>query len=391
VRGDGLRRPRCGSSAWADLGRRFRARRAPGARRERPVAGDASRDSAASGFRRRRSCDETPYCSRDAKLTRRISVRDNVEAACELSRRLSREPSAVVPRLSRVVPRARSMGNDAVSCCPGALRSGELVTRLAPRALRGPQAWRRASRCLPPPACADPFRRPSSLRPRVSQTRPSFPCRPSDVPPETSRRCRAPLRPKRRSRQLRVSTRPSSLAEPAQSPNRLLVLGHPVTTMKRPSQSEYLGPGRRVHVVQGRAREALQDAWMENGAPIRMRLDNLHVHRAGVEILLLGRTRQCRYRPAACRNRPLNAASATEISESGVLRSANWCGQPYANNSAFAVYDQGNLVDPQQTLTIPVCRAPESLQIESFIDQSFYAPPTLSIRSKRSRGSKSIV
>jgi alpha-tubulin suppressor-like RCC1 family protein len=47
-------------------------------------------------------------------------------------------------------------------------------------------------------------------------------------------------------------------------------------------------------------------------------------------------------------------------------------GQPYRPNVAFAVYDQGNLVDTQG-ITVPACRTPQFLQVQSYIDQAFYA------------------
>jgi hypothetical protein len=47
-------------------------------------------------------------------------------------------------------------------------------------------------------------------------------------------------------------------------------------------------------------------------------------------------------------------------------------GLPYASNPAFAVYDQGNLV-ATQGITVPSCRTPEFLQIQNYIDQTFYS------------------
>ena len=52
--------------------------------------------------------------------------------------------------------------------------------------------------------------------------------------------------------------------------------------------------------------------------------------------------------------------------------SACGSGGPYAANSAFAVYDQGNWV-VSGGAAVPSCRAPEFLEIQNFIDSSFYS------------------
>jgi hypothetical protein len=126
----GPRRPRCGQRVGQISGvaseRPSESGGVGSAKGSGRLPGDASRDSAASGFRLLRACDADPNCSRDASAGRALSARDNVEAACELSRRLSREPSAGVPGLSRVVPRPRSQGKVAVSCCPACASQRDL-------------------------------------------------------------------------------------------------------------------------------------------------------------------------------------------------------------------------------------------------------------------------
>ena len=52
-------------------------------------------------------------------------------------------------------------------------------------------------------------------------------------------------------------------------------------------------------------------------------------------------------------------------------------GQPYAANSAFAVYLNGDLV--QNGVAVPLCRAPGPTQIQAFIDASYYS--TSDVRS----------
>lgn len=47
-------------------------------------------------------------------------------------------------------------------------------------------------------------------------------------------------------------------------------------------------------------------------------------------------------------------------------------GGPYVADTHFAVYEQGNLVDTLG-ITTPICRAPAVVQIQSFIDQNYYA------------------
>jgi hypothetical protein len=47
-------------------------------------------------------------------------------------------------------------------------------------------------------------------------------------------------------------------------------------------------------------------------------------------------------------------------------------GDPYETNATFGLYDQGNLVNTLG-VTVPVCRAPVDYQIQSWIDQTFYA------------------
>ncbi len=46
-------------------------------------------------------------------------------------------------------------------------------------------------------------------------------------------------------------------------------------------------------------------------------------------------------------------------------------GGPYASDIHFAVYEQGNLVTAHGTTT-PLCRAPEFVQIQNYIDTDYY-------------------
>jgi streptogramin lyase len=47
-------------------------------------------------------------------------------------------------------------------------------------------------------------------------------------------------------------------------------------------------------------------------------------------------------------------------------------GKPYAPDPAFAVYDDGDLVNTQG-VSVPACRTPEVLRIQTFIEQTYYA------------------
>jgi hypothetical protein len=57
---------------------------------------------------------------------------------------------------------------------------------------------------------------------------------------------------------------------------------------------------------------------------------------------------------------------------SGTWFSGCGTGQPYAADPHFAVYDNGDLVNNQGIL-VPICRAPEVVQIQSYIDGAYYA------------------
>ncbi len=61
---------------------------------------------------------------------------------------------------------------------------------------------------------------------------------------------------------------------------------------------------------------------------------------------------------------------------SGTWFSGCKTGQPFANDPSFALYDQGNLVEPASGpagATVPLCRAPQLVQIQSYIDTNFHA------------------
>jgi len=69
---------------------------------------------------------------------------------------------------------------------------------------------------------------------------PFFPIAPSDVPPDTLRRCRAPAPPKATIEQLRLPHRPSMRTRRAQSPNRLLVSVHAAPLERRSKVSGHM-------------------------------------------------------------------------------------------------------------------------------------------------------
>lgn len=60
-------------------------------------------------------------------------------------------------------------------------------------------------------------------------------------------------------------------------------------------------------------------------------------------------------------------------------------GKPYVADPSFAVYDSGDLVS-SQGVQVPLCRAPAIVQIQTFIDQTFYATSDINSSFVSSQG-----